>query len=690
MKFVLSVAVALVLCVGNVLAQQPEHCGADKHLRTFLADPANLARFEQGWQEIESYNNSPAANQSRSVIITIPVVFHVIHSGQAVGTGLNISDAQIQSQIDVLNECYRKRNADTALVPSWFKSRIADIEVEFCLARRDPNGNPSTGITRHNFPNASNNFDTNIKPVTQWNPAYYMNVWTTVLNGQILGYATFPNGGPLNEDGIVLDYRYVGKAPANPFPSNYTLGKTCVHEAGHWLGLFHTFQDSCSGTDPLTCNIFGDRVCDTPPTKEANYGSPSLNQNTCTETPVDELDMWMDYMDYVNDENLQMFTTGQKDIIRGVLNTSRLSIQLSLGCTDTTTAFSYSGTVVDEATNQPVANAKVLLDGSQDYETTADANGNFTLTGVYEGPYDIYAGKWGYRTKQYKVNEVLIAGSPAATIPIQNHHYYDDFLMNFNWQVSSTASSGQWVRDVPQGTYYQSAACNPSQDYQSDYGNKCYVTGNGTTLPSGNDVDAGTVTLTSPQFDLSGYTDPYIRYKRWFYDGSESGSQPDDNMRFRLNNGSSTVVVENVTTTDNAWTAKEFRIADFVQPSATMRFIVDVSDLATGNTNIVEGGLDMFEVLEAGALGVNETKTLEGVQLYPNPGTGLLHIALPAQQLVNIRITNMVGALVTELPQQQTNGQALQVDLSAQPQGIYFVTVSNGDSEKTLKFCLQR
>ena len=364
-------------------AQQNEHCGTDRVLRNYLQNnPAAQQRFQQALQQVDDYRFSTKADGSRSVIITIPVVFHVIHSGQAVGVGLNISDAQIQSQIDVLNECYRKRNADTALVPNWFKDRIADIEVEFCLARRDPSGNPTTGITRHNIPNASTNFDQNVKPSTQWNPLNYLNVWTTVLNGQILGYATFPNSGPLNEDGVVIDYRYLGKAPANPFPSSYTLGKTCVHEVGHWLGLFHTFQDSCSGTDPLTCGLFGDRVCDTPPTKEANYGSPSLNQNTCTETPVDELDMWMDYMDYTNDENLQMFTTGQKDVMRAVLNTSRLGIQFSLGCIDTTVAFTLTGTVVDEATNAGVSGAKVLLDGQNDYEVSADDNGNFSISGV--------------------------------------------------------------------------------------------------------------------------------------------------------------------------------------------------------------------------------------------------------------------------------------------------------------------
>ena len=669
-------------------AQQNEHCGTDRVLRNYLQNnPAAQQRFQQALQQVDDYRFSTKADGSRSVIITIPVVFHVIHSGQAVGVGLNISDAQIQSQIDVLNECYRKRNADTALVPNWFKDRIADIEVEFCLARRDPSGNPTTGITRHNIPNASTNFDQNVKPSTQWNPLNYLNVWTTVLNGQILGYATFPNSGPLNEDGVVIDYRYLGKAPANPFPSSYTLGKTCVHEVGHWLGLFHTFQDSCSGTDPLTCGLFGDRVCDTPPTKEANYGSPSLNQNTCTETPVDELDMWMDYMDYTNDENLQMFTTGQKDVMRAVLNTSRLGIQFSLGCIDTTVAFTLTGTVVDEATNAGVSGAKVLLDGQNDYEVSADANGNFSISGVYEGAYDVYAGKWGYRTKLYLVNELLSVASPAFTIPIQNHHYYDDFIMNYNWQVSGTASSGLWTRAEPLGSYFQSAAANPSQDYLSDYGNKCFVTGNSSSVAANDDIDNGSVTLISPQFDLSGYTDPYIRYKRWFYDGSQNGNTPDDNMLIRLNNGTNTATVENVTTTENSWVLKEIRVSDFVTPTATMRFQVDVSDLAASNPNIVEGALDMFEVLEAGALAVEETNPVRGLMLYPNPTRNVVHVAYTADETTTISVYNMLGEQVYSKSFEAGNRNTA-LDFTAQPAGVYMVNVRCAHSEKTLKFCL--
>ena len=260
----------------NVSAQPTELCGTDKMMRDFWAtDPHAAQKFEQNRQLIQTYLESNASRDDRYVLVTIPVVFHVIHSGQQVGSGLNISDAQITSQLEVLNECYRMRNPDTAAIPVWFKDRKADIMVEFCLAQFDTAGNPTSGITRHEIAN-TNNFDVNIKPATQWDPAKYLNIWTTNLGTTLLGYATPPGLFPWNQDGVVLDYRHVGKAPANPYSSTHDQGRTCVHEVGHWLNLFHVFQDSCVGTTPQTCKFLGDFICDTPPAKEATIGQPNL------------------------------------------------------------------------------------------------------------------------------------------------------------------------------------------------------------------------------------------------------------------------------------------------------------------------------------------------------------------------------------------------------------------------------
>lgn len=693
MKLKLVAAIAALLSIGISQAQQNAPCASDELLRQAIQNDPNAAqRMQQNWEQIDAYIQQQANREDRNTIVTIPVVFHIIHNGQNIGTGLNLSVAQLQSQIDVLNECYRKRNADTALVPSVFKSRIADIEVEFCLAITDPNGNVTTGITRHNLAANPNTFDANIKPVTVWDATRYLNIWTTQLNNNILGYAAFPNMGPMNQDGVVLDFRVVGRKPYNPFTtSSDTLGKTCVHEVGHWLGLFHTFQDSCKGMTPQTCNGEGDRVCDTPPAKEANYGNPSLTLNSCHETPVDEPDMWMNYMDYANSENLSMFTLGQRDVMRATLNTFRLSILSSTGCVNTADVFTYNGKVIDAQSSQPVSNAKVLFDGAQDFEVATDANGNFSIPNLIAGYYDVYAGKWGYRENFYTSHKSYALGEASAVIPIQPKYYYDDFIMNFGWLTTqNAATSGLWTRAIPVGTYYQSEPSNPSLDAQDDYGLHCFVTANNQGTSTADDVDGGTVTLLSPTFNLTGFNDPYIRYYRWFYDGAQSGNIPDDNMVIRLNNGSQNVTIENLTASENRWAQKTFRISDYVTPSSNMRFSIEVNDIAGGNDNVVEGGLDKFEVLEAIALSTAEASDLNNLAVYPNPTTGTIRVEFEGQgKEIKVEVLNTLGQTLAVATTQEIGTQQLTFDLSNQPAGLYFVRISSIGFEKNVKISLQ-
>lgn len=675
-----------------LFAQTPERCASQTKMNEYLLQhPEALARYQQTREDVFNYISNNSSRDSRNTIITIPVVFHVIHSGQAIGTAYNIDTPQILSQLDVLNECFRLRNADTVLIPNWFNGREADIQVEFCLAKYDAAGNATSGITRHNYP-VLTNFDTNIKPATQWDHTKYLNIWTSFLGSVLLGYATPPGLFPDNEDGVVLDYRHVGKIHGNPYNSPDTLGRTCVHEVGHWLGLFHTFQDSCVGMTPQTCALEGDHMCDTPPTSEATFGVPNLWQNSCHETPVDEYDMWMNYMDYADDDQMHLFTHDQCNEMRAVLSTSRLSIQSSLGCTNATHIWNYSGQVIDATTTLGVPNAKVFFDGQNDFEVIADANGFYTINGFNEGSYDVYAGKWGYMTNQFKVNTFYTSSSPQLIIPIQNHHYYDDFIMNFNWTTSATATGGAFVRGIPIGTYYQGES-NPSIDLTDDFGLKCFVTGNTGGLAINDDVDNGTATLISPAMDLTGYTDPYLRYSRWFYDG---GTAPDDNMTVKINSGATTVTVENITSLDaptNSWTQKTFRILDFIALGSNMRVLIDVNELPTSTSNVVEGGLDRFEVLERTELAVEDkTSDIFHFSVYPNPTSGVLFVnyATGNNEKTLLKVMNLLGEELYSKELHHSPQGVSQIDLAAQAQGIYFVRLQTAHSEKTLKFSLAK
>ncbi|MFM1746098.1 MAG: hypothetical protein RLZZ630_2035 [Bacteroidota bacterium] len=295
---------------------------------------------------IRQHNEQAANNRTGSVVYTIPVVFHVIHTGTGVGAGYNISDAQIQSQITVLNEDFRKLNADWATVPSVFQGVSADSEIEFCLAQRDPFGLPSTGIERINRtslnftapPYQKTYIDTAIKPRTIWNTNQYLNIWVlpdfSTGASQLLGYATFPPSsglpgltggvGTATTDGVVLWYRCVGRT-GNLDPS-YNKGRTATHEIGHWLGLRHIWGDATCGNDYCS---------DTPPQNTANFGNPIFpSLSSCTGNAPNG-DMFMNYMDYCNDLSLKMYTANQKTRMQTALQASpmRIAQRNSPACT---------------------------------------------------------------------------------------------------------------------------------------------------------------------------------------------------------------------------------------------------------------------------------------------------------------------------------------------------------------------
>jgi len=273
-----------------------------------------------------------------SVVYTIPVVFHVIHTGSNPGISYNISNAQLLSQIAVLNEDFRRLNADTANTPAVFSSSAVDCEVNFCLAQTDPNGNPTTGINRINRstlgwsapPYTKTYVDATIKPATIWNTNNYLNIWVTpdinVLGFPVLGYATFPAGsglsgltsgfGTATSDGVVLWYRAVGRVGL--LDPNYNKGRTATHEVGHWLGLRHIWGDQTCGND--FCS-------DTPTQAGDNFGCPnfpSLSASPCANGPNG--DQFMNYMDYCDDVCLNMFTAQQKLRIQTVLQNSPMRI----------------------------------------------------------------------------------------------------------------------------------------------------------------------------------------------------------------------------------------------------------------------------------------------------------------------------------------------------------------------------
>lgn len=232
--------------------------------------------------------------------ITIPVVVHVVYNKRSG----NISKAQIQSQISVLNKDFRSQNADKANVPGAWKGLVADANLQFVLASEDPAGNSTTGITRTKTNSTAFGVDDAVKSaatggVDAWPTDRYLNLWVCTLAGGLLGYAQFP-GGPPQTDGVVILNTAFGTTGTAAAPFN--LGRTATHEIGHFFNLYHIWglHDDCTG---------GDRVADTPNAAGPNYGEPNFPHVSCNNGPNG--DMFMNYMDYVDDRVMCMFTSQQ-------------------------------------------------------------------------------------------------------------------------------------------------------------------------------------------------------------------------------------------------------------------------------------------------------------------------------------------------------------------------------------------
>ncbi|GAB3506795.1 M43 family zinc metalloprotease [Emticicia fontis] len=329
MKKALYIPLFFLICL-HALAQKKHFCAnaASDSIR-LLNDPSRAIkklRFEQALQNFQAVGNSKSRlNVADEEIIRIPVVVHVIHN-QLGGTIAenNIPDEQIFSQIKVLNEDYRRKEQTMG----YNNNPIgADTKIEFFLASKDPDGNPTSGITRHynstaEFSLLNDNDRKKLSNIVYWDSNKYLNIWVTAYQSPYIGYAEFPYAEtidglgdeiPESIDGAFIDYRVFGKKSGSNTEGIYSFGRTATHEIGHWLGLIHTWGDEYCGTD---------YVDDTPPTSESNSTIFCRDMFSNCNGPRTR-NLIEDYMDYSPDSCMNIFTEGQKQRMRAVVELSQ-------------------------------------------------------------------------------------------------------------------------------------------------------------------------------------------------------------------------------------------------------------------------------------------------------------------------------------------------------------------------------
>jgi hypothetical protein len=245
---------------------------------------------------------------------SIPVVVHVLYHTDA----QDVSDEQIASQIEVLNEDYSGMNSDIGEVPAPFADVVGNPGLSFHLARQDPDGNPTGGITRTKTTKADFGVDDSMKKGSSggkspWDTTRYLNLWVCKLRGGVLGYAQFPGGDP-RTDGVVVATSAFGRKGSAKAP--FDLGRTATHEVGHYLNLSHIWGEARVPTCDDT-----DYVDDTPNQLAPNAGKPTFPSTSCPASPNG--DMFMNYMDYVDDDTMYMFSKLQVERMHAALELSR-------------------------------------------------------------------------------------------------------------------------------------------------------------------------------------------------------------------------------------------------------------------------------------------------------------------------------------------------------------------------------
>lgn len=651
-------------------------CYTDEHTleleKKFPSQRANQMALEQ---QIQQFINQNGANlRQAGVVKKIPVVVHVVTE-----KGLNgISKAQVLNGIDVLNEDFRRRNLDTAQIRPIFKRFGADLEVEFVMARKDPQGNPTEGIVR------VTSLTTN-GPVTRndvkaaapaWPTDKYFNIWLVqTINsagspGTILGYAQFPGTGSWAEYGLVMLHSQWGRIGGVPGTTANSNGRTATHEVGHCFNLYHTFQGGCGNS----CDSSGDFVCDTPPASMATYGC-NLNYNTCSTDANgpsaysgnvnDQLENYMSY-----DDCQMMFTEGQRVRAHAVLNTIPQLINLSSTNNAVVTAIdpavvvaplapkAYFGLLYDR-----VCAGNTLTFSNETYDGAATSyswsfpggspststDPNPTITYSTPGDYSVtLTATNAAGTTSYTVaNQVHVTGTAATPKAKPQQQYQEDFEdalfpnntdPNRNMELTSTANFAG-------PTNFERTAV-------------AFTSGSSSIRLRNGSISVGTVSsLITPNIDVTGNSgNMYLSFDLAYALKSPTTSE---DLKVYLSSDCGATWVQRLVKSGSALATNGGAVVSSFIPNANQWR----KEVVTITPNFVSSGKVMvkIEVTSKGGntmyidnlrvytlLGDKEALAENNINLYPNPVTTETGISfdLKTPEKVSVKIFDVVGNAV--------------------------------------------
>lgn len=620
---------------------------------------------------IEKYKNAPNYRSETGGIITIPVVVHVIHNGDAYGSNENIRDEQVESQITVLNQDFRR----LAGTPGFGIG--VDTQIQFALAKVDPNGNPTNGINRVNLCrtdwNAGSNSATlalvnaEIKPITIWNADDYLNMWSVNFGSLgLLGYAQFPSssglgglnasGGAANTDGVVSNFGTFGSRTIYPagnyVGTQYDKGRTMTHEVGHWVGLRHLWGDGDCTVD--------DFCADTPNCSGQFYAGVGQPTGCAGPTQCGFTRQVENYMDYSDDACMSIYTQNQKDRMVVVFNNSPRRVSLKTSTKDIAIPLFAN-------------DAEIKIENACDaVPTCTNPSGGLPL----------------------KVISLYNRGTSTLTTASISYNINGGPTSTNNWSGSLAPNKFVYItlaNTAVNGTLNASiTAVNGTTDQRATNNNasKTFNNTNSTPLDNHN--------YTTYTFDLIG--DPFGAEITWELTNQSGGVLYSGGPYTNQPNAGTQNLVTNQTWNLPANGCYTFTILDSFGDGMAGSSSGGVSNndagswtikANNGTVTIASGGGDYGDsesyTFSNNALSSETFDFLENITIYPNPTNSILNISIPSELnfSVNYEIYNNLGQVIKS---SNSSSSDLQINTSEFSNGIYFIKLNFENNSKTLRF----